>query len=386
MINLERLEEAVNSLIYVQAMSTVEWSVFYHIAYGLKNNVSVYKVSFNEKNKVELVSINYDETPMGCTYDDEDEEKELSSATSVDATKTLEKLHEKYPINFFSLSSDGVTYMLFSNYQSDTMPDFILRVYTSTQSSTAYVMCSSDEKDEVAKCLEDCMVKYEKSTESVYINIATVDSSNHLYLTPFKVAPKHIDITGNYNDDLPYERIRALIESDKTELMMFYGEPGTGKSTIIKHLMGEYRNCDFIIIRDEILMRVGPEELMKFMIRNDKTVLVFEDCERLLMDRNSSNNPLLSTLLNISDGIIGDVLKTKIICTFNVPLSRIDKALLRKGRLSLKYEFKALDKEKVRKLLNDDSIDGDMTLADIYYKEENDYSKDNNKKIGFKTL
>jgi ATP-dependent 26S proteasome regulatory subunit len=92
----------------------------------------------------------------------------------------------------------------------------------------------------------------------------------------------------------------------------------------------------------------------------------------------------MSILLNLTDGIIGDVLNIKLICTFNTSLSNIDKALLRKGRLSLKYEFKKLAKEKCRKLLNDYTINEDMTLADLYNKDdENDYSKTNSHKIGF---
>ena len=57
---------------------------------------------------------------------------------------------------------------------------------------------------------------------------------------------------------------------------------------------------------------------------------------------------------------------------------------LRKGRLSLKYEFKKLNKNKVKKILNDDTINKDMTLADIYnIEEENDFSKKKTNKIGF---
>ena len=92
----------------------------------------------------------------------------------------------------------------------------------------------------------------------------------------------------------------------------------------------------------------------------------------------------MSILLNLTDGIIGDVLNIKLICTFNTSLSNIDKALLRKGRLSLKYEFKKLAKEKCRKIAHDDSINEDMSLADLYNRdEENDYSKTNSHKIGF---
>ena len=88
-------------------------------------------------------------------------------------------------------------------------------------------------------------------------------------------------------------------------------------------------------------------------------------------------------LLNITDGVIADVLGIKLICTFNTSLAKIDKALLRKGRLSLKYEFKKLTKDKVANILGH-SVDKDMSLAEIYnIEEENDFSKKIQKKIGF---
>ena len=114
------------------------------------------------------------------------------------------------------------------------------------------------------------------------------------------------------------------------------------------------------------------------------TIFILEDCEKALLNRERNYNPVMSILLNLTDGIIGDVLNIKLICTFNTSLSNIDKALLRKGRLSLKYEFKKLAKEKCRKLMNDDTINEDMSLADLYNRdEENDYSKTNSHKIGF---
>ena len=87
-------------------------------------------------------------------------------------------------------------------------------------------------------------------------------------------------------------------------------------------------------------------------------------------------------LLNLTDGIIGDVLGIKLICTFNTSLNNIDKALIRKGRLSLKYEFKKLAKDKVSNIIGK-TVDKEMTLADIYYADENDFSKKIQNKIGF---
>jgi ATP-dependent 26S proteasome regulatory subunit len=46
-----------------------------------------------------------------------------------------------------------------------------------------------------------------------------------------------------------------------------------------------------------------------------------------------------------------DALKLKIICTANCKMDEIDNALLRKGRILTKYEFKKLSIDKTNSLL-----------------------------------
>jgi len=55
-------------------------------------------------------------------------------------------------------------------------------------------------------------------------------------------------------------------------------------------------------------------------------------------------------LLNISDGLLYDCLNIQIICSFNIDIIKVDSALLRKGRLIAKYEFKELEVAKAQAL------------------------------------
>ena len=177
-----------------------------------------------------------------------------------------------------------------------------------------------------------------------------------------------------------------LGEENKSSLLLFYGQAGTGKTSFIKHLIGKFTDKEFIFIDSSILTNTSQEKLISYFLLNQDNVFVFEDCEKALMNREQEYNPIMSLLLNLTDGVFGDVLGIKIICTFNASISKVDKALLRKGRLSLKYEFKPLNVNKAKEIVKDceDSITSDMTLADIYnLKEENDYSKKSSSKIGF---
>lgn len=239
--------------------------------------------------------------------------------------------------------------------------------------------------DEVFKeiVLKNCVFT-EKDEIPQFGITSLVEGSTNLYTSWYDYDVKvDVNIEDNYNDDIPYQQLCDIIsDEDRADLVLFYGEPGTGKTTLIKHLIKKYNQKSFIFMDGAILGGIPQDKLMSYFLENWDTVFILEDCEKILTDRSEGYNPVMPVLLNITDGIIGDVVKNKFICTFNSSINKIDKALLRKGRLSLKYEFKKLCKEKVNKILPNENKD--MTLADIYYKEkENDFSKTQKNKIGF---
>ena len=130
-----------------------------------------------------------------------------------------------------------------------------------------------------------------------------------------------------------------------------------------------------------VLSSFSDAEFLSFAMSTLKgNVVIFEDCEKILADRTQSANPFLNTILNLTDGFLGEALKIHFICTFNCNISKIDKALLRKGRLTLRYEFSELSLEKTKKLLPEATKP--MSLADIYNTDNNAIGQEQ-KKIGF---
>ena len=151
---------------------------------------------------------------------------------------------------------------------------------------------------------------------------------------------------------------------------------------MIRELVKITPNKEFLFFDAKFLINLGNSEVLDFLINRKDSILILEDCEAILANRETSgNNTFLQTLLNVTDGFLGDTLKQKIICTFNCPISKIDKAFLRKGRLSLKYEFKELALEKTKALLP--SATKPMVVADIFNVDENDFSKNELTKLGF---
>ena len=208
-------------------------------------------------------------------------------------------------------------------------------------------------------------------------------------LTDFPICDKiNINLEENYNDDLPYDKICTFLnQNDESGLMIFRGDPGTGKTYFIRHLISNFKKHHFLVLSESCLAYINDPSFIKMLMKFENSIVILEDCEKVLMERQRGGNELISTLLNITSGLLGDSLKVRVIATFNAPVDNVDKALLRKGRMKVDYEFGKLSKEKtyaLGKKLGKDVKEGEsLTLAEIYnYDEENSFRKEK-KTIGF---
>lgn len=194
----------------------------------------------------------------------------------------------------------------------------------------------------------------------------------------------NINLKKNYNNDLPYDKLTNFIKRDKEGLAILYGEPGTGKTSIMKKMILDNPETKFIIFSNAFLGQITSDTFLNYLMknRNENVVYILEDCEKAIMKRERGGDASsVVALLNTTDGILGSSLKTKFLCTFNTGLDNIDKALLRKGRLYLMYEFKKLELEKAKEI--DETATEPDTLANLYNREENNLLVKAGKKIGF---
>jgi len=123
-------------------------------------------------------------------------------------------------------------------------------------------------------------------------------------------------------------------------------------------------------------------------------LLIVEDADEILTERNTGDISAISSLLNLADGIFGSLIDVRIIATTNAQEVEIDKALLRPGRLLEKVQIKALPAEQANKIYErlsgaPGNFQKDVTLSEIYAKAgnfKNKKTKENKKTpMGFKT-
>ena len=234
------------------------------------------------------------------------------------------------------------------------------------------------------KYIDENRVKEEKFG---FINLIC-NTNGGFELKQYKIKDPIIDLDLNYNDG--FKEIDKLILSKLSEengkgLVMLYGEPGTGKTSYVRRVINHV-DKRVLYLPPDMATELSNPGLVPFLANLPNSILIIEDAENVLIKRSGQHNQAISNILNLSDGLLGDCLNIQIIATFNVGISSIDSALLRKGRLLAKYEFKKLSEERVAKLTEKIGVKFSKntgTLAEIYNCSELDFENSSKKEIGF---
>jgi hypothetical protein len=159
-------------------------------------------------------------------------------------------------------------------------------------------------------------------------------------------------------------------------LILWHGEPGTGKSHALRTLIREWRGwCEAHFITDpETLLGGRTSYLLSALLRSDRDrarLIVLEDAGELLAaDARAVAGQALSRLLNVSDGLLGAGLRAIVLVTTNEPVRRMHPAVVRPGRCWAQVEFRRLAAAESNAWLrmhhSDVEVSRDSTLAELF--------------------
>lgn len=161
-------------------------------------------------------------------------------------------------------------------------------------------------------------------------------------------------------------------------LLLLQGPPGTGKSYFLRNLISRIDAMHVFVPSSMVGELTGPGLVGTLLgwraNESQPIILIVEDADEAIQKRKSGNAGVLSDILNLTDGLLGELADIRIIATTNAEKVDIDEAILREGRLFDSIQFNLLTKEHCIELckkrgfeeLADKFIKRTYTLAEFY--------------------
>lgn len=118
-----------------------------------------------------------------------------------------------------------------------------------------------------------------------------------------------------------------------------------------------------------------------------QVVVILEDAESLLEERTGGNRSRLEDFLNVSDGLMSEVLRIQVLATINCPVQKLDPAITRPGRLVALRNFSRIPRPQAQAIATAKGIklpkQEDYSIAEIYAGLPVNTEELHSRKMGF---
>ena len=277
----------------------------------------------------------------------------------------------------------------FLNSQEPTIPQKSLPVSTGIIDSgicmASSISVNNDKTAEMwQRLLQVCRDNITPNSTTTKLGIISHDGSSY-YVKNFSLEGKNPNFL---YPDLHYgkgflefhEALLKKLENETKGLVLLHGEPGTGKTQYIRTLLSKLSSIgkSVLYVPPSFSSQMTEPGMVEFISdwiigEDHDCILLIEDAEPLLEIRNSSDGRTtgISNLLNMTDGLLNDILGLTVIATFNTSIGKIDPALLRPQRLLARKEFSRITRDNAEALsaalgINTPDIEYPASLAEFY--------------------
>lgn len=151
--------------------------------------------------------------------------------------------------------------------------------------------------------------------------------------------------------------VQGKTSPERGRLAIIDGPPGTGKTYYIRGLIQKF-GAPYLLASGNLVSGLSTPSFVAFILEqceeNNGLTLILEDADDAICRRDHAhqNLSLLSTLLNATSGILGDILNLRVLATVNVwDDDRVDEAVVRPGRLYRRVHIGNLDLLAARRII-----------------------------------
>lgn len=266
--------------------------------------------------------------------------------------------------------------------ESPVKKTFLFRVFS----------VSSEGRKKLTRIIEKAREEFgKKYSEKIFVYLVTADNMYGRVLVPrvsedsvildCGIKERLFDDIRNFYDKKSFYRSTGI---PYRRGYMFYGPPGSGKSSIVTAIASKF-NLDILIVSvsgpnvdDEKLLRqlacaphgtlILLEDIDSLFPDREKEIEKFRDLSGIddMTNNSKKSQVTFSGLLNALDGVASQQGRI-VIYTSNYP-ERLDAALMRPGRIDVKFKFDYATKFQMR-LLFLKFYPNEFTLADSFSED-----------------
>jgi len=286
----------------------------------------------------------------------------------------IKEAEKEFEVRMFMMVLDEKSYDTIQFYSDETVIN--VATYYESQYTLNVMSFNREIVDRAVKFVQ----KYREKTNKSKLKIL-VDDDGSMRFRDVASQAKPLE-RGNYTDEVLEALDHAAEDLENPDpcgrIVLLGGPPGSGKTTAVRSFPGMAKSACFVVVPSVLIGQLASPTFLGLLLRNKPDtgaiVLIIEDADEAIAERGQGNEAVLSTVLNMSDGILGAALDIRIVATTNAKVQELDNAVLRPGRLCRRIEIGSLPASKANEIYSriKSGAEGPfaegryVTLAEVY--------------------